>query len=875
MKRIISVMMLLVMVFSLFTIGHAAPESGSMVIEPEQVGEVLELREKNSETYRLEDGSYECVVFAEDKYFEDETGKLVEISNTVVPEKHTIAGKEYGFTNEANSNRIYFSEDEPSVLVSTGKQDLAFNIVTDRAVTPVIGGLKDVGEIAEYSLSGDTCFAYMNAFEHTDLVYKVRNGMLKEYIVLNDASAPREFTFTFGTEGYTVAYTEYGTVGFYDGEGELVFELGDLFAVDSADALTDELAYTIGETIEGKTEITVTLSDDYANDPERVYPILVDPSVVISGTNSIQDSFVSSKNPTNNYYTSNYIRMGWDSNYNVRRTYIRFDLPASIPSGAITESYMSLKKYDCGNAPSLKAYRVTGSWTSNSITWDNKPGYTSTNASDTAEERNNNWYRFYVTDIVKKWYAGTYQNYGFMVKNSTESGTGNWSTFYSSDADSPNKPELRITYSSKIVLNYSSLSLSAGSSTTLSVSSYEPSDYTLRWVSSNTRIASVNSTTGYLTAKACGKVTIKVYLEEDPNNYATIALTVNPSASQATGISSDGVYMIKNASKGLYLTASGSSVSLASKNEMDGKQLWYVKKVGNSFKLYSMGRKDSVTNGKSETFLVGTSINSTPYVQADGYTYWSIHKYNGYYYLTNIYSSYMNTSVSANSVDNTINNICLDDETVYARWAFERIDLPTFNNYWGGGYNGYSGTIYIKINVDDSGSDSVYKNSIVSADNFDVISKWQGVSSNIIIYGPSDSVPSGINAFQITFKGYEPDDLSNYGRTVPYNLILEAGLNDNWHRVSIFLNVSTSGALYNAGDDVVEKVILHELGHAMKLAHPKQTDGLASVTNGRGGYPGDNSVTAIMNQGNPMNSSNLTCGWPKMHDIINLKNKWE
>ena len=446
MKRLTALSLLLVMLCSAFMVGPAASAVELEITDPKQLGEVLELREKNSETYRLEDGSYECVIFAEDKYFEDETGELVEISNTVVPEKHTIAGKEYGFTNEANSNRIYFSENEPSVLVSTGKQDLAFSSATDRAVTPVIGGLKDMGEIAEYSLSGDTCFAYMNAFEHTDLVYKVRNGMLKEYIVLNDAAAPREFTFTFDTEGYTVSCTEYGTVGFYDSEGELVFELGDLFAVDSADAYTDELTYTIGETVDGKTDITVTLSEDYAADPERAYPILVDPSVVIFGTYETQDSFVSSLYPTTNYYTKKYIRMGWDSNYNIRRTYIRFNLPTSVPSNGITTCYMSLKKHDCGYDPVLNAYRVTGSWTSNTITWNNKPGYSTLYASDIAEPRANDWYRFYVTDIVKKWYAGTYQNYGFMVKNSTESGTGNWSTFYSSDADSPNKPELRINY---------------------------------------------------------------------------------------------------------------------------------------------------------------------------------------------------------------------------------------------------------------------------------------------------------------------------------------------------------------------------------------------------------------------------------------------
>lgn len=51
-----------------------------------------------------------------------------------------------------------------------------------------------------------------------------------------------------------------------------------------------------------------------------------------------------------------------------------------------------------------------------------------------------------VTTLVKKWLAGTYSNYGFMVKDATESGTTHWTTFYSSDASSPNKPELIINY---------------------------------------------------------------------------------------------------------------------------------------------------------------------------------------------------------------------------------------------------------------------------------------------------------------------------------------------------------------------------------------------------------------------------------------------
>ena len=63
------------------------------------------------------------------------------------------------------------------------------------------------------------------------------------------------------------------------------------------------------------------------------------------------------------------------------------------------------------------------------------------------------------------------------------------------------------------------------------------------------------------------------------------------------------------------------------------------------------------------------------------------------------------------------------------------------------------------------------------------------------------------------------------------------------------------------------------MGHALKLAHPKHSDYIATVLNGRGAYSDDNCVCAVMNQDSPSNGL-LTCATPKWHDIINLKNKW-
>ena len=91
----------------------------------------------------------------------------------------------------------------------------------------------------------------------------------------------------------------------------------------------------------------------------------------------------------------------------------------------------------------------------------------------------------------------------------------------------------------------------------------------------------------------------------------------------------------------------------------------------------------------------------------------------------------------------------------------------------------------------------------------------------------------------------------------------------------IYINTDSSSPYFSESTDVlIEKVIVHELGHALELAHPMNPNGLQSVSKARNNYPNNSSVLANMNQGNPNTTSNLTASTPKWHDKINLKNKW-
>lgn len=459
-KKLLSMFLCAVMIISCSSSVFAAGSISEQSLPNEQyrVNKISELRERNADTYLLSDGTYECVVYSEDKYYLDADGEFKEINNTIVPTDYKSETTTYKYVNAANSTLVYFSDECPSVLIKSGDNQLAFSIVNSRAEKVQTGAKGNEYKFPEFDLRSDNCITYTRVCEETDIVYSVNNGYVKEYIVLNGPNAPTDFQFTFDTTDCYIKENDVGTLNVYNSNGELSFEFGALFAVDAAGKHTDNLKYKIVTKDKDATIISVSIDPNFLIDAGTVFPILIDPSVMVTGESNTYDTYVSSRYPAQNYYLNNYLRTGRDVDYYVRRTYIKFDLPTYINKNNysnIYSAYINIKKYS-GSSPSVTAYRTTGSWTSSTLTWNNKPGYTTTDASTSAALYSDNWYRLYVTSIVKGWYAEANINYGFVLKDTTESDNSQWTTFYSSDAASPNKPELHIFYSEGQYLNHGS-----------------------------------------------------------------------------------------------------------------------------------------------------------------------------------------------------------------------------------------------------------------------------------------------------------------------------------------------------------------------------------------------------------------------------------
>ena len=406
--------------------------------------EVEELRTENSETFYKGDGIYECIIYSDDKYFRDSNGNLKEIDNSIVQEEYRELNGNYHYKNKSGHKKIYLSRNKPEIYMQYNKAKLSFACIDANKTTAKIGGIDK--KIAGHDIYGENKMLYENVYNGTDFIYEICNDSLKEYIILKDASAPNKFSFEFKTYGNSVELSDDGRVIFYDNQGEIIYELEKMYAVDSAGVYTHDLKYNIENTKGNKVVISVTISSEYVNSQERQFPIIIDPTITITGTNTIDDTYVSSKNADTNYYLSEYLKTGRTSGDYIRRIYIKFDFPEYLWGKNVTNAKLNIKKYS-GSEPNITAHMVMGDWNSSTITWNNMPDAAAAGTSVfTAVTNKTNWYSTSVTNQIKAYANERFPYYGFMIKDETESGTSQYTTFYSSDAASPNKPELVVTY---------------------------------------------------------------------------------------------------------------------------------------------------------------------------------------------------------------------------------------------------------------------------------------------------------------------------------------------------------------------------------------------------------------------------------------------
>ncbi|PTM59264.1 DNRLRE domain-containing protein [Desmospora activa] len=397
-----------------------------------QKQEIVGMRTENSKTYIKGDNTYVLEEYLEPIHFK-EGGEWEEIDNDIQSVTANKAmDEELIYENKANRYRAGFATDSRADTLLRFQLDNAavqFSLVDGKAVK------------AEKK---DNQIAYNDVYPDTHLVYYTDNTGVKEEWILDKYNGQSKLTMAFETDGVEAKKQKDGSIDFVDEKGEALFSIPRPFMVDKNLRYSGDVQFTLREE-KGQTYLDLELDEKWLQDPDRTYPVTVDPSLIVQGSDKTRDTFVGEKEPTRNFGALTYFTVGNNPDHGRSRALLKFDLQPILSNATITSAKLSVYQTNASTkAERENLHPITETWTETGATWNRQPQVGAAISNQTVTDAD--WYDFFLTALARDWYSGKTANHGVSIRHATE--TNDRKSYFSSEyaADPTRKPKLTITY---------------------------------------------------------------------------------------------------------------------------------------------------------------------------------------------------------------------------------------------------------------------------------------------------------------------------------------------------------------------------------------------------------------------------------------------
>jgi hypothetical protein len=172
----------------------------------------------------------------------------------------------------------------------------------------------------------------------------------------------------------------------------------------------------------------------------------------------LADTTVIQGYPSNNYSGFSSMLAGYDHDnadppYRITRSLIFFYISSLPANQNIIEA--TLRLYHTGTVDTsgtsriYTTHRIISNWAESTVTWNNAPDFGEAYGSQSIIGLGGAWYDFDVTNLVRNWDDGTYENYGIMLRG-PEFYDVNSSLRIFGTSLSSHVPELVIQYEPKV-----------------------------------------------------------------------------------------------------------------------------------------------------------------------------------------------------------------------------------------------------------------------------------------------------------------------------------------------------------------------------------------------------------------------------------------
>ena len=418
------------------------------------LSEEKDLRSQFEKHFQRKDRAYEAVMYPYPVHYND-NGTWADIDNTLITDKDSKGNTVY--RTAANEFRATFSDSytESGDLVSISRENysVGFNFIglgqESKAVVknnsydaPKSSAEKDMQMRFPARLTSE--ISYEDISDNISLTYKVTPTGITELINLKSPTNSNSFTTMLRVSSkLSPVINNDGSIDFFEG-GTLVFKLDAPYMYDSSNEVSTNIEVELErKSDQSARDITLYIykiipDNEWLTSVDRVYPVVIDPTVTTPlASSSIIDTSVSSglPNQINQNVHPGTLKLGYGSSSGNNRIYIKFNQLPTLSSGDMVINsalYMGRINSNSSSGDRLNLYQVNSSWSSSTLTWSNQPTNDSTVKSMAFAATAGNYNTWEITDLMKKWYAGT-SNFGVMIKCATESTSNGYYEYYSSD----------------------------------------------------------------------------------------------------------------------------------------------------------------------------------------------------------------------------------------------------------------------------------------------------------------------------------------------------------------------------------------------------------------------------------------------------------
>jgi hypothetical protein len=390
-KKIISVLLVIVLMFTSFTFTSTAEEtlpelqssldsvdytenSAEELVLPDiieqndvQAAEKYEARAQSFETslnmfvFRNNDGTYTKKIYSHPVKYIDDTGAVRDITTDI--EKLSDGT----FRTADNDVVTTFSR-----MLSDGIT-LSYDDISVKMIPVINSSSASTGNISASdnaslvsSLSSDNKTVSYPYGNKTKLEYSLTYTGFKEDIVVEEYTGQTEYTFTLYTNGLFVTETD-GSFYLTDSEDNIKATIGDII-IFTADEKNNTMGNLTAQVVKpGQIYLmTIQVDADYLKDEKTVYPIRIDPTIEISysnnGSGAIEDATIN--NAAGSAGTSGSLFVGKRETYGVSRALMKFpglDLSDVYSASNITSATVTVRDLMCESTEmTIYAHTFTG-----------------------------------------------------------------------------------------------------------------------------------------------------------------------------------------------------------------------------------------------------------------------------------------------------------------------------------------------------------------------------------------------------------------------------------------------------------------------------------------------------------------------------------